>query len=492
MRPSQIIIATLGLVVVINATASPFATEIVRASGSFGPVPYHDPNSVLGAPATSFRDSFGAVSRVKLVEAAYNVAPTNSGLLTTNLLLTIGAGDEIIARFDQPVPDDPAHPYGVDLLVFGNSFFTPNKFVNDSTDMGACVLSGAIFSEPLKVSVSPGFTGQPGEVANDPDTWPWYRYDNGPYADSAFPTHAYKWNRATTNWTSDLMDFTKPVNPALQSVLSAGGLTAADGIDLYVGSGGGTGFDLRESGFAAIQYVKVEGIDPYFSDGEIDAFASVRPMIIGDSLSITPENILSNTATLQFQKPGAESETVATLTFSELGAIAQVSTVPLTNLNSFAALPGVARTSVELGVAPILGTSPAIFTADLDLAAGPNYSGTGSDLLVLQSSGTNWTALPFTYHGTNQQVHVAGLTNLSAFIVVQFTAPTLQLAANGASRTISFTPVAPLTHTLERSTNLIHWTALSSFTASNALPVVLADSTPPTINAFYRVRLHQP
>lgn len=492
MRPSQTLILALGLVGALEASASPFATEIVRATGTFGPAPYHDPNSVLGAPAKSFRDFFGATARVKLVEAAYYVAPTNTGLLTTNLLLTLGTGDEVIVRFDSPVSDDPAHPYGVDLLVFGNSFFTPNQFVNDSTDMGACVLSGTMFSEPLKISVSPGFTGQPGELADDPDTWPWYRYDNGPFADSAFPTHAYQWNRATTNWTSELMDFTKPVNPGMHAVITNGALSAADAIDIYNGSGGGTGFDLRESGFAAIQYVKVEGIDPDFSDGEVDAFAAVRPMVVGDSLSITPENVLSNTATLFFQKPGAVSENVVTLAFTGVSDIARVSAAPLTNWSAFAALPGTPRTAVELSLAPILGTAPVTFTADLALTTRTNYSGTGSDLLVFQSSGTNWTARSFTYHATNQHVRVIGVTNLSAFVVVQFTAPTLQLTANGANYNVGFVPVAGLTHTLERSTNLINWTALSAFAASNTLPVGIPDNAAPTAKAFYRLRLNQP
>jgi hypothetical protein len=492
MRASQTLILALGLVGAISASASPFASEVVRATGLFGPVPYHDPNSVLGGPATSFRDFFGSTARVKLVEAAYYLAPTNTGLPTTNLLLTVGAGDEIIVRFDQPVTDDPGHPYGVDLLVFGNSFFTPNQFVNDNTDMGACVLSGNVFSEPLKVSISPGFTGQPGELANDPDTWPWYRYDNGPFADSAFPTHAYRWDRATSNWTSELMDFTKPVNPVLQSVFTAGGLTAADGIDLYAGSGGGTGFDLQESGFAAIQYVKVEGIDPDFTDGEVDAFAAVRPMVVGDTLSITPENILSNTATLSFQTPGTTDAAALTLAFNEISGLAQVSTAPLTNWSAFAPLPGTPRQAGQLSLVPLLDTAPVTFIADLALSTGTNYTGNGSDLLVFQSTGTNWTARSFTYHATHQQVRIAGVTNLSAFAVVQFTAPTLQLMASGANYHVGFVPVESLTHTLERSTNLIHWAALNVFTASNSLPVMLTDNAAPADRAFYRLRLNRP
>jgi hypothetical protein len=278
----------------------------------------------------------------------------------------------------------------------------------------------------------------------------------------------------------------------MQSIIGAGGLTAADAIDLYTGAGGGAGFDLRESGFTWIQYVKVEGIDPDFSVGEVDAFAAVRPMVIGDTLSLTPENIWSNTATLFFQKPGALHENIVTLAFTEVSDLAQITTAPLTNWNDFVALPGLVRTATQLSLEPILGDTPVTFTADLALGLGPNYAGSGGDLLVLQSSGTNWHPLPFTYHASNQQVCIGSVTNLSAFVVAQITAPKLHLTANSANCEINFTPAVGLLHTLERSTNLIHWSALGAFTASNSMPVMHTDQTAPVERAFYRVRLNLP
>lgn len=479
------------------ATNSPYATQVISANGPFGGTPYNDTNSVLGAPATWFYDPFAVFSggatnrRVKLIEAAYSTAPATNDFNTRNLLLTLGDTAQVIVRFDQRVYNNPANPYGIDLLVFGNTFYTANGFVSDSADLNTLPLTGGGFSEPLKFSVSPGFTGQPGEIANDPTTWPWYRYENGPYADTAFPTHAYQWNRATTNWSDETMDFSKPVNPAMCSVIS-GGLSAADAIDLYNGSGGGTGFDLQASGFAWIQYVKVEGIDPGFSDGEIDAFAAVRSMTLGDSLSITPENIRNNTATLKFQKPGAENENVVTLAFNDISDIAQVSTASLSDLSSFAVLPGTALTAVQLELAPILGTIPATFSASLALTAGTNYVGSGSDLLVFQSSGTNWNLLSFTYNAPVHQVSLANVTNLSAFAVVQFTAPRLQLHMTGSGCNVGFTPVSGLVHALERSTNLVNWTTLNSFTASNALPAIMTDNAASGRQAFYRLRLEKP
>jgi hypothetical protein len=215
-------------------------------------------------------------------------------------------------------------------------------------------------------------------------------------------------------------------------------------------------------------------------------------MTVGDTLSITPENILSNTATLMFQRSGAENENVITLSFTSVSGIAKVSTAPLNDLSAFAGLPGAARTAVQSGFAPILGATPVTFTADLALTAGTNYFGNGSDLLVLQSIGTNWNLRSFSYIATNHQVSVAGVTNLSAFVVAQFAPPTLTLNATGASRNISFAPLAGLVHTLERSTNLVHWTPLNSFTASDASPVALVDSAAPVNKAFYRVKVNRP
>lgn len=495
MRPAQKILITLTLVggVLCTLSASPFANQVIRAQGSFGASVYGDTNAVLGAPATRFYNAFPAGSRrVKLVEAAYNIAADTNGLITPRLLLTLNGGGEIIVRFDQPVVDRPANPYGVDFIVFGNTFFTSYASPDDSTDMNVCELTGLAFDEPLMVSVSPGYTGQLGEDASNPGTWPWYRYENGPYGDAMFPTQAYWWNRAAASWSDALMDFTKPVNPAMQNVIAAGGLTAADAIDLYAGSGGGTGFDLAASGFAAIRYVKVEGLDPGFSGGEIDALAGVRPMAVGDALTVTPENILSNTASLYFQKSGASDSNEITLTFTSLDGIAQVATSSFTNFAAQSPLPGTVLTAVQLNLAPLLAANPPGFSADLKLSTGAGYSGNGSDLLLLQAVGTNWSALSFSFLAASRQVQAIGLTNLSVLAVVQIAAPPLSLKIEAASRQLAFTPLPELVHVLECSTNLMHWTAFNTFTASNTLPVVIIDSAPITGQAFYRLKVQRP
>lgn len=64
------------------------------------------------------------IRRVKLVEPAYNLDPTQ----TRKLITTFKDGASIIVKFDQPVVNNPANPYGIDFLVFGNAFYTGSGF----------------------------------------------------------------------------------------------------------------------------------------------------------------------------------------------------------------------------------------------------------------------------------------------------------------------------------------------------------------------------
>jgi hypothetical protein len=98
----------------------------------------------------------------------------------------------------------------------------------------------------------------------------WYTY-SAPVADSYYPLNPYAWDRETHDWGAQL-NWTKPVNPTLGASDFAG-LSAADAIDLYDGSAGGTGFDLALSGYDWIQYVRVVSYG-----GEIDGFSDVSAM----------------------------------------------------------------------------------------------------------------------------------------------------------------------------------------------------------------------
>jgi hypothetical protein len=480
------------------ALSNPFAIELVAAQGPFGPSPYDDPASLLGMPSTNFYDPWGGwsggttIRRVKLVEPAYNLDPTQ----TRKLITTLQEGSSVVVRFEQPIADDPAHPYGIDLLVFGNAFYTSSGFVNDSTDLNTLMLTGGGFLEPMKVSVSPGYTGAAGQDPTNSATWDWYRFDHGPYADTAFPTHAYRWNRTNSTWSNELMDFTKPVNPVFGSELQSGGLSAADAIDLYDGSGGGTGFDLAESGFTAIQYVKIEGLAG-FSGGEMDALSAVRPAMLGDSLTVGPGNLTNGTATLRFQRPIQPGQTAVALSFTNVSEAARVSTIPLAATSVLSTNFGRVLTASQLGLAPVLGSNAVSFSADLRVGAGSDYQGNGEDVVLLREVHGEWEEVASAFDTSTRSIAVAGVTNMFTLALVQMHPPLIRIAAelDGFGEpvmAVRFAALPGFTYTLERSgtldfSNPENVAGISPLVAQEG---TLFDGGLPA-NAFYRVRVNR-
>ena len=146
--------------------------------------------------------------------------------------MAIGIGGELVLSFDHPVADDPQNPFGVDLLVFGNAFFS------DPTLEGLAV--GSLFSEGGTIEVSPD-----GEI--------WAEVQGA--ADGDIPTLGYL-DATAYQLEPGLVpsDFTLPPDPALvgQSNMSWEELLA-----FYGRSGGGTPVDLAGTGFDAIQFVRI-------------------------------------------------------------------------------------------------------------------------------------------------------------------------------------------------------------------------------------------
>jgi hypothetical protein len=110
--------ATIRTAIVAAASASialaqaPFAMQVLEfspAPGQFVTDPdFSDPAKALGRPfAGGFED------------------PWNSSLVSLG-----GFGGSITLRFASPVMDDPANPFGLDAIVFGNAFYVagnPNR-----------------------------------------------------------------------------------------------------------------------------------------------------------------------------------------------------------------------------------------------------------------------------------------------------------------------------------------------------------------------------
>ncbi|MEK6677508.1 MAG: hypothetical protein AABZ47_17880 [Planctomycetota bacterium] len=254
--------------------ANPWADVVLDASSVFDrSSDYNDPDSLLSMPSTDFFDPlFRETHYASLVTGAFNRSPTGQKLLVT--IGRIGREDFVKVRFSEPVEDHPRNPFGIDLIVHGNSFFSGSDFVSPDTNMEEYYLTGGVFSEPVTVAVSDTGIGNP---RSHPQHW--YEFVHGPFADSLFPTNPYRWQRDEDAW--DVIEnesyyqstFTTPVDPRWTAEDFAG-MSAADAMDLYLCSGGGTGFDLAYSGFSCIQFVYLTS-----TGGEVDALVDVFPSL---------------------------------------------------------------------------------------------------------------------------------------------------------------------------------------------------------------------
>jgi hypothetical protein len=448
-----------------------FATDILSTTNIDTASPYNNPLAVLGPPTLSFLDG-SPTDLVSIVNDPYNVTPNHSDVITE-----IKTGGEITVQLGRKVYHDPNNPYGADLIVYGNSFFdSPSGAVNNKTDMSTLLLrSSGIFGHPTVVSVSQ-------------DTINWYTLPT-PTASYLFPDEAYRWDDTNNWWTAEQLNPNKPLNPFIYTNNFAGD-SVAEAVDQFAGASGGTEYSLASTGLPWIQYVRIQpGAGTYTV---IDAIAAVDPTPVGDALSIVPDNVISGNGSLAFQNPGNSSQNQISINFDSVNELARISTVSLSDFSSFAPVTGNVSSGYQIQALPIMGNNAVVATADVSLYAGAGYSGNGNDLRVYQWNCTNWTSEPFVFDPTNNEVQVSGVTNLSAFVVSQIVPPVvaIQSVMNGFG--FQFTPVPNCQEVLERSTDLVNWTNIYTFTATNNQPMALVDSNAPVGQAYYRVYANVP
>ena len=212
-----------------GANANPSFTDDSTALGE--PTRFTSPSSPFGGPTTPFQSAFGS-----------------------DEVVTIGEGGSLTVRFDEPVTNDASNPFGIDLLIFGNSSYIDTDFPN-----GVASTPAALFSEGGTV-----------EVSTDGVT---FFLIAGAEADGAFPTLGYKDTTEAFPSTAGTRptDFTRPVNPNFD----ASGLNVSQIVDAYNGSGGGLGIDIGSVGLSSISYVRIANPVGSGMTPEIDAFADV-------------------------------------------------------------------------------------------------------------------------------------------------------------------------------------------------------------------------
>jgi len=223
----------------------PFASEVVSYTPGSGSVAgFNDPLVALGSPERFTGEGLipGAVTPFQPAFRPHEV-------------VSLGVGGELILAFDRDVVDDPRNPFGIDILVFGNAFFTDGAF---------------------GLGVVAGLASEGGTIAVSADGIDW-RTVPGVEADGLFPTLGYLDVGPFSTVPGEVeSDFTLPVDPSI-TIDDLLGRMHEEVVALYAGSGGGAGIDIGALGLATARFVRIRGpLAPGMSP-EVDAIAAVRP-----------------------------------------------------------------------------------------------------------------------------------------------------------------------------------------------------------------------
>jgi hypothetical protein len=199
MKKLSLVLAIAGSFFVPFIAHAQFASSVISYNPGSGFSPnFTNSSAALGAPASG--------------SGITPFAPPFS----TSQIVSIGAGGSLTLQFNSPIVNNPSNPYGIDAMIFGNSFF-----VVTSGSGSSAITSGAIFTSTISTRV---------EVSADGSSWFTLDPSLAPNVGTYFPTDG-------------LGNPFVPVNPNLTGA-DFNGLNLADIRSLYAGSAGGAGFDL--------------------------------------------------------------------------------------------------------------------------------------------------------------------------------------------------------------------------------------------------------
>lgn len=285
------------VVLAVDYDANDFAAEVIeyiQGSGvgydyiSFDY--YNDPLTSLGRPTLETTGN-GDLGQCPIPEEVSMPVVQIYPPFRAFEIVTIGNGGELVLKFNHRVGDDENNLYGIDFIVFGNSWWQKSS-------------AGCWWADSNPETFIIGtFNEERGIVSVSQDGVSWYKFTTGPYADDFAPTASYRWDDVNDVWSDELAP-TRPIDPNLTPA-DFTGESVAEIIEVYDGSAGGTGFDLKwlapndfqaltidpNTGQRWVQYVKIED-DPNGGAGittEIDAVADVsccgdyrHPIVVGD------------------------------------------------------------------------------------------------------------------------------------------------------------------------------------------------------------------
>ncbi len=239
------ILAVVVIFGVVTAEGAGFAERALSyASGTGFTAGYTNTASALGEPSRVTPGMFGGP-----------VDPFSPPYLSEQLV-SVGAGGHLTLQFDSQVMDNPANPFGIDFMVFGNGGFV----ITNGDFTGGGITDGSLLganSGETRVSVSA-----------DGTTFFELSPSLAPVVDGPFPTDGSG-------------DFHTPLNPGLTKEAFSG-KSLAEIRALYNGSAGGVGYDIawardgqgQPVSLGAIQYVRVDVLS---GAAEIDGIAVTVP-----------------------------------------------------------------------------------------------------------------------------------------------------------------------------------------------------------------------
>tara|TARA_X000001036_G_scaffold55044_2_gene44607 strand:- start:3216 stop:4097 length:882 start_codon:yes stop_codon:yes gene_type:complete len=238
-------------IIVFSLLTNPWADSVVSFDeGIGGSAGYNIPEVALGEPSRfTGEDIWPGV-----------VSPFNPPWLADEIV-SIGAGGSIVVSFVEPVQNELGNPWGIDLIIFGNTGCVDNAYPKG-------VVGGAFSDDGGQIEVS-----QDGKI--------WYPIATE-FSDGLWPTRGY-----LDSQPYDAVEgtqpstFTLPVDPRL-SLDDVMNLDNDALMSFYGTSGGGTPIDIGETGLNEISFIRVS-VDPSSKlSPEIDGFADVSAQIPGD------------------------------------------------------------------------------------------------------------------------------------------------------------------------------------------------------------------
>ena len=195
MQIPRLSVLALASVLVVPSSFAQFADAVIAyVPGAGVSASYTNPATALGEPSRVTPGVFGGP-----------VDPFDSAYLGSQLA-SVGAGGSLTLQFNAPIANDPAHPFGLDFIIFGNADFT----ITNGNYSGGGSTRVSVSADGVNFStLNPALA---------------------PTVDNLFPTDGAG-------------NFSLPVNPALTATHFAG-LGLAGIAARYAGSGGGAGYDL--------------------------------------------------------------------------------------------------------------------------------------------------------------------------------------------------------------------------------------------------------